>query len=1275
MDGMEQSPQIRAWHRAQATQQREKTWMLGVLREFERRTPLRTGNRRKPDAPSSSHPAPPSATGSRGVCPTSRTTTAAASASSPTPTTAAARGHDHHRLSESRKLVHTPPSPPSGKRSRRRRGEGAPHTSPRSAPPGFAAGNDGLLWRGAKDHDKTANTTGETATALGSSLGSSTGTSASAPIRGRASARLSPSSCGASSPVDLRSAGRGFEGGSLGLGSPPAGVILTFGEKGAGEDEDSPPRPRAFWREEWLRECGGGGGGGAGCSVPECPRNDSSTTPDERAPGDAVGLTHRVCRCRSGSSFRDGCCCCCHGGSIVKGSSCDTGLRPHRCCNNQSPPRDAQVKNGSFGGRSGNGADGRLADPSSSVARDRGLGATEAEQGRREGGENERQRHQHSGTFGTTTHNEHTVLNCGEASNGISSKVASGVGFVVLAAIAVAAFAAGTLVGPPRRQPWPTQLPSASPSDFAQSLPPHQKCEPAVGESSRAKERGPERAAGVSRIERAQPDAEEGEGRSRTNAVAGADGGNVGDVSKIEAGATAASARVGGSTMGTAGVEDQAVPDGVPVAVEPEAGCGEPLISGSLDVAPGGKTVPSTWCFNPPAVIAADEEELGRQRPSSVISGVETGSRSAPGIAALSSPPVGDVASAGSSRHEAGSSESKPSSRSTSLFSYPGVGAGAAAASPGANAGASSEGKRPLRLRAAVTETIARLSAGATPAAFAQTLGRAERRLASFSASGGDEDAERTIARRAAMSKSAARSACESLAWGRAALVAGADRGPQDDSGVCNKIDWVGENFEGVPGVDELPSTGNEGQQGGGRWRAAERTAVDAAAADTPPGSVIVGQGTAKDEDKDALLMIAEDTGHDEVCPLASYVGLGPSPSSSPSSTIATEASKTRGAAGGASRDFPSRADGVGDAQFEGSPPVSPPCRGLFLSGSDVQTSWAGRYLPAKPEGRGGDDGRQLPEVGGSSTQLVLPQPPIYYCLVSASSSADLAEGGKRVLGEEATSPPLPQLDVLASGELSAEGAAADRAEPLSTAAGGEKPSTLSTMAEITPEDEKLGPPETPPTPGTATVQTTAPPTPTLPAASTTGGASASAASAAAAAAAAAAAGNDLGLQEVADGGVLCLYWTDVKGGGRWVLDNDLKISNGVLGVTKGPVPAAADVAFPSRWRDPRSSRAGAGDGVRAAAASGHGASEVKDVLRGGGAGLVKDESACLLDAAASGGETGFEGTVDDGETGGAGGRASRVWAERRQLTWLLDSPRLQDWVEANNVFVECETM
>ena len=41
MDGMEQSPQIKEWHRAQAIQEREKEWMLSVMRYLKRKPSTR----------------------------------------------------------------------------------------------------------------------------------------------------------------------------------------------------------------------------------------------------------------------------------------------------------------------------------------------------------------------------------------------------------------------------------------------------------------------------------------------------------------------------------------------------------------------------------------------------------------------------------------------------------------------------------------------------------------------------------------------------------------------------------------------------------------------------------------------------------------------------------------------------------------------------------------------------------------------------------------------------------------------------------------------------------------------------------------------------------------------------------------------------------------------------------------------------------------------------------------------------------------------------------
>eukprot|EP00903_Cladosiphon_okamuranus_P014113 g13118.t1 len=1226
---MEHSPQIRAWQRARANQEREKKWILQVMREFERRTtPQRNGNNRSQDAPPSSCPLRPSATvaASLGGGLTSHTPVAAPSSTStpptPTPTVAAARGPDRQQPSVLPNPLRTAPSPSSGKSIRRRRDEGVVHhTSPRSAPAGKAAGGYNLLWRVGKTHEETANTTSAAATVLGSSYGSSsTGTVSTAITRGRAVAEWSPSSCGAHSPVDLRSAGRGGEGRGLGLGSPPAGVVLRFGDEGKGkeeeddDDDDSPPRPRAFWREAWLR-----GSEGEGSCALDCPRRGClglhvvagddccSSTHNERAAGGRVGMARRSCCCRNDSSVGDERDCC------QGGSSGDKGWRPRRCCSNKSHFRDARVKKAFCDGNSGNYTDRRASSPR--PAKCRCLSAADAEQSRH-GGEEDESR----GQLTTTATTSDSVVGCGEGRNSrVSGDGVTAVGLVFLAAVTVAAFSAGTLVGPPPRQPLPPSPPSASTPEYAPLHPPRQTYKLTLRQGTPDRRIGPGSATGVSSIEQAPPAAAGGGGGSCSDVVTEKRGGEVDGVSRVEAEATAASARADHSApMSISGGKENARPKDARVVVESEVNeceraCAQAAASCALDGAPGSETVSLACCAHPQApAAAAVGQELGRQhRPPSGPVDVEGGSRSQSGTAAASSSPGGTIAGPGSSGHGAVHTEANPSSRSP----------GAWAAAARADAVASRGGKS---FRRRTAERITHAAAGSTLATFAQTLGWAEKSLTDFSAGGSDESDERAIAlaRRAAMSKSAARSACDALAWGKAALAAGAGPAPQGDDGVCDNTGSVWEDSEGGPRDDALPMTKIDDPPGGGYGQAAERAADETAAA--------VVAGDAK------ILVSAEDSGP------AGYVGLAPS--SSPS--IATTLAETN----------------IGHGQ--GTPPLGPRCRGLVLSGNDIQISWAGRYVPVRAVDGDGGDARQVPKAAASSTQRAQPQTPYYYCLVpsSASSSSDSAvpEREERALREEAgkrgEEPPPPPLlpDALDKDAPLSEGPPADRSETLAGAAG-RQPPTRSATTGTQSETELGGSPITLAPRGTAPVKTeVANPRVTLPAVSKAG------AAAAAAAEAAAAPGSGLGLQEVTAGRVLCLYWADVAGGGRWVLDDDLRLSNGVLGVTKGSVPAAADLAFPSRGRPRRFPRPSGGDEVGGATASNREASEVEEVD------LDRD------DEPTPGVEDGADGAVVWNEEEGAGGRATQEWREGPS-TWLLDSPRRQDWVEAKNVFVECE--
>ncbi|CAN0447789.1 unnamed protein product, partial [Ectocarpus fasciculatus] len=144
----------------------------------------------------------------------------------------------------------------------------------------------------------------------------------------------------------------------------------------------------------------------------------------------------------------------------------------------------------------------------------------------------------------------------------------------------------------------------------------------------------------------------------------------------------------------------------------------------------------------------------------------------------------------------------------------------------------------------------------------------------------------------------------------------------------------------------------------------------------------------------------------------------------------------------------------------------------------------------------------------------------------------------------------------------------------------------------------------------------------------------------------------ELGLPEVADGGTLCLYWSGADGG-RWVIDDDLRLSNGVLGVMEDPAPPEADLAFLSqrhRGRPPQ-------------------------------AGVTTEDEGGAGDGGAVEGEGGFAGEEEVSveprgvgrAEGGAGGRAIESSREAAHPAWLLDSPRLQGWVKADDVVVVCE--
>ncbi|CBJ26223.1 hypothetical protein Esi_0027_0116 [Ectocarpus siliculosus] len=192
----------------------------------------------------------------------------------------------------------------------------------------------------------------------------------------------------------------------------------------------------------------------------------------------------------------------------------------------------------------------------------------------------------------------------------------------------------------------------------------------------------------------------------------------------------------------------------------------------------------------------------------------------------------------------------------------------------------------------------------------------------------------------------------------------------------------------------------------------------------------------------------------------------------------------------------------------------------------------------------------------------------------------------------------------------------------------------------------------------------------------------------------------ELGLPQVADGGTLCLYWSEADGG-RWVLDDDLRLSNGVLGVTEDPAPPEADLAFLDqrhRGSPPQAGAAsedegGAGDadrgrGTRSGFAGegegGAGDGGAVERERGTRSGFASEDESSAGDGAAVEREVGFAceeevsvesgGTTVGGPEGAAGGRALESSMEAAHRAWLLDSPRLRGWVKADDMVVVCET-
>ncbi|CAM9442659.1 unnamed protein product [Ectocarpus sp. 12 AP-2014] len=587
---------------------------------------------------------------------------------------------------------------------------------------------------------------------------------------------------------------------------------------------------------------------------------------------------------------------------------------------------------------------------------------------------------------------------------------------------------------------------------------------------------------------------------------------------------------------GTEGAELDTANDSAEVVAGSNTGssdaCGEGCRAG---LATGGDGVPSPGGKGKPSVATAATQVEGGDSPVAVGGG--EGSTPEAGAAAPADSPPGtkeDRSSGSGSRKAASINAQAPPPPPPPL---PALKMPSRRFSLSRTSRDESTTNRRRRRRSGAADV------GVTPAAFARTLGSAESSLAGFRSSGVDEEAARVAARRATMSRSAARAACESMAWSESRSFAGSVRGRrgagEDDDDGCN--------------TDAA-------------WRDARREAVMGASSSSATG------GSTREVDRAA----AGGEGKDRASAAAGGRAL-----TRRRSTV----------------DFGSVSRGQETEQRDAER-LRAGCSGLLLSGNDIQASWAGRYALVDDEDD--DDER---DAGRAALGARAPHY-YYYCLET---------------------PPSP-LDAVAEedGQVSSpDGSSGDRGDELLP------PRQGSPRGEGRP--------------------------PALQAVSST---------------------RELSLPEAADGGTLCLYWSEADGG-RWVLDDDLRLSNGVVGVTEDPAPPEADLAFLDQRHRGRPPQAGA-------TSDGEGGAGDGDRERGTRSGFASEDKSGAGDGAAVEREGGFAteeqvfvesgGATVGGPEGAVGGRALESSMEAVHRAWLLDSPRLQGWVKADDVVVVCET-
>lgn len=1009
------------------------------------------------------------------------------------------------------------------------------------------------------------------------------------------------------SPVDLRSAGRG----ALGLVSPPSDRSRREGEGGEEDEEYSPPQPRAFWREDWH----GGGSDGCGSRVSRgsCSSgNRVSRSPRREETADLFGVDGEARisrgRHRMGEPKRFAA-----PATTVTAATATAALRRLGEVSAEESVGDERCR-ARIASRDSVGGRGRREDGASRSSSE----WAKSRQGRTKNG--------------GTGFDKASFIGNGSGGSSSNGTLSSG-GFALLASVAIAAFAVGALLAPrpPRER---STFPSAAPLEYARRQPSSGYNPTMVerrenrGKSQRAK-LGVLETVGAAGAPQTSTAAAEGSGERsdlQDDSVASPASGKV-----VSSPIGAAMGGVGGkfdrlqhgklNSLAAGGREGMIAPLGT--APDPVERSCEPCVvaetSGDATTAVDNSAASSTTCCPNPAATEVGQRLTADATLSPLASARD---ESAPARAVTASLADADKPRRGKAYPGGGAFES--TTRATILAWDRDL--------------VDPRWRRWRRVRPRATQ---RLVVGAGPDAFSKTLGSAENSLVVLS--DGQDRQAREDAWRVAASQSAAATACKAMASSSVTSAAPGGRRENElcDTGAAASRGREGKRGGGGRGIPRLfpffsaqggtPTIFNQDTTAAAAAAAASSMAAEPAAV---PSTVTQKRGRLS-ENASRVLGVQE-TARGTRPPLDSGGGAQLGSTTSPAAQRRTSHNPRLSAT----------VDG------EGRSSTSPPrCSGLVLSGNDVQASWAGRYTLA-PAREGLVDPRTIP----SSTLPI--ETPFYFRDGAFPSSPGAEEEWEGVEGQDTHdtadfSVTLDRTDSVSPSRIqSGASVILDQTDSVIAELTGAVDGTDSIIPELTdsidgtdsviPEwTDSVTPGRTDSVSAGGEASADVSTAPGMPSGQRPDNAATSLRPPP----------QILGDQQElvepgAAGDMLYLYWADASGG-RWVLDDDLSLSNGVLGVTKDAAPVSPYLAFPNHHHHRHQSHQHRHIHQHHSGTEGSGGSDsIRLMPRVDGAG--------------------------HGE--GRGDAALSPQLSFAPSAWLIDSPRLQGWAEAEDVVVVCET-